>query len=57
MSIVLSDKLNHASIIDGIILSRAKLLRYPHADMQALEEILKNLPAAQTQTDRDGHGF
>ena len=40
--IVLSDKLNHASIIDGIILSRAQLQRYPHADIQALEEILKN---------------
>jgi glycine C-acetyltransferase len=46
-SVVLSDKLNHASIIDGIILSRAKLLRYPHADMQALQEMLKNLPATQ----------
>jgi 8-amino-7-oxononanoate synthase len=46
-SVVLSDKLNHASIIDGIILSRAKLLRYPHADMQALREILKNLPASK----------
>jgi len=44
-SVVLSDKLNHASIIDGIILSRARLVRYPHADMQALEEILKNIPA------------
>jgi 8-amino-7-oxononanoate synthase len=44
-SVVLSDRLNHASIIDGIILSRAKFLRYPHADIQALEETLKNLPA------------
>jgi glycine C-acetyltransferase len=46
-SMVLSDKLNHASIIDGIILSRAKLVRYPHADMQALKEILKNLNKTQ----------
>jgi 8-amino-7-oxononanoate synthase len=45
--VVLSDKLNHASIIDGIILSRAKLVRYPHADVQALKEMLKNIPAAQ----------
>jgi 8-amino-7-oxononanoate synthase len=45
--IVLSDKLNHASIIDGIVLSRAKLLRYPHADIQALEEMLKALNATQ----------
>jgi 8-amino-7-oxononanoate synthase len=44
-SIVLSDKLNHASIIDGIILSRARLVRYPHADMQALQELLTSLPA------------
>ncbi len=46
-SVVLSDKLNHASIVDGIILSRAKLVRYPHTDMQALREILKDLPAAK----------
>ena len=38
-SVVISDKLNHASIIDGIILSRARLVRYPHADMEALGEI------------------
>ena len=44
---MISDKLNHASIIDGIILSRAKLVRYPHVDMQALHEILKKLPNAQ----------
>jgi len=46
-SVVLSDKLNHASIIDGIILSRAKLVRYPHRDMHALKDILKNIPAAK----------
>jgi len=39
--VIFSDKLNHASIIDGIILSRAQLMRYPHADVQALEEMLK----------------
>ncbi len=38
--IVLSDKLNHASIVDGILLSRAKCRRYPHKDMKALEEML-----------------
>ena len=46
-SVVLSDRLNHASIIDGTVLSRARLLRYPHADMQALQDILKDLPAGQ----------
>ena len=39
--LIVSDKLNHASIIDGIILSRAQNKRYPHKDMGALEEILK----------------
>ncbi len=38
---VLSDALNHASIIDGIRLCRAERHRYPHGDMAALEEALK----------------
>lgn len=37
---IFCDRLNHASIIDGIILSQAKFKRYPHNDMQALEEML-----------------
>lgn len=45
--IVFSDRLNHASIIDGIVLSRATLKRYPHKDMQALEDLLKETPAHQ----------
>lgn len=39
--LVLLDRLNHASIIDGIILSRAKFIRYPHNDTKALEKILE----------------
>lgn len=39
--IVFCDKLNHASIIDGIILSMAELRRYPHKDLNSLEELLK----------------
>jgi glycine C-acetyltransferase len=41
-SAVISDQLNHASIIDGIRLCKAKRHRYPNSDMDALEEILKS---------------
>jgi 8-amino-7-oxononanoate synthase len=40
--LVVSDRLNHASIIDGITLSRAQLKRYAHVNMQALENILSS---------------
>ena len=39
--IIFSDKLNHASIIDAIILSRAEFRRYPHKDIKNLESLLK----------------
>jgi len=38
---VISDQLNHASIIDGIRLCKAQRHRYPNCDMNALEDILK----------------
>jgi glycine C-acetyltransferase len=34
---VISDKLNHASIVDGCLMSGAKFLRFKHNDMEALE--------------------
>jgi len=40
-NLIFSDKLNHASIVDACILSRARLIRYPHKDMDALEKLLK----------------
>ena len=39
--VILSDELNHASIIDGIRLCKAERLRYGHADMNDLEAKLK----------------
>lgn len=39
--VVFSDKLNHASIIDGMRLSDGKFFRFPHNDMHALEKLLE----------------
>ncbi|HZE83782.1 MAG TPA: aminotransferase class I/II-fold pyridoxal phosphate-dependent enzyme, partial [Puia sp.] len=38
---IISDELNHASIIDGVRLCKAQRFRYKHNDMQDLEEQLK----------------
>ncbi len=38
--VVISDKLNHASIVDGCLLSRAKFVRVKHNDMASLEKAL-----------------
>ena len=46
---IISDALNHASIIDGVRLCKAKRYRYAHSDMSELEEMLKQ---AQSQRRR-----
>ena len=38
---IISDELNHASIIDGVRLSKAQRFRYKNSDMEELENILK----------------
>jgi glycine C-acetyltransferase len=43
---IISDALNHASIIDGVRLCKAKRYRYANNDMQALEQSLKDADAA-----------
>ncbi|MGQ7791120.1 glycine C-acetyltransferase [Faunimonas sp. B44] len=47
---VISDSLNHASIIDGIRMTKARRYRFENADMNALEDRLK-------EADRDGARF
>jgi 8-amino-7-oxononanoate synthase len=41
---VLSDKLNHASIVDGCLMSGAEFRRFKHNDTAHLETMLKNVP-------------
>lgn len=46
---VISDKLNHASIVDGCLMSGAKFLRFKHNDMKALEDRLKQVPSGSAK--------
>jgi glycine C-acetyltransferase len=48
--LVISDELNHASIIDGIRLTKAARRVYAHADMAALEQVLQQTQGQYTKT-------
>jgi 8-amino-7-oxononanoate synthase len=45
--VIFSDRLNHASIYDGIKLSGAGLQRFPHRDLNRLEQLLQQAGAAR----------
>jgi len=51
---VFEDRLNHASLIDAAALSAAKLVRYPHNDMQVLQQKLSASRARQRLIASDG---
>ncbi|WP_423130259.1 glycine C-acetyltransferase [Gaoshiqia sp. Z1-71] len=46
-SALISDELNHASIIDGVRLCKAQRFRYKHSDMHELEQCLKDAQSAK----------
>jgi glycine C-acetyltransferase len=45
--VIVSDELNHASIIDGCRLSKAAIKIFPHKNVDAARKVLQDLPATQ----------
>lgn len=48
--VIFADRINHASLIDGALLSRAQHVRYQHTDMADLAHKLANTPVAKDAT-------
>lgn len=53
-TLAFSDKLNHASLVDGVRLSGAKAHRFAHRDYDKLSALLKNNPANKRMIISDG---
>lgn len=51
---ILEDRLNHASLLDGALLSGARLIRYPHGDTDTLDERLSGQGASNRLIVSDG---
>jgi len=52
--VVFCDRLNHASIVDGCLLSRARMVRYPHNDMTELRRLLQESKGRRRLIVSDG---
>jgi 8-amino-7-oxononanoate synthase len=52
--VVFSDRLNHASIVDGILLSGARLVRYPHNDHRQLAALMEKHARGRSLIVSDG---
>ena len=53
--LILSDQLNHASIVDACRLSRSRVLIYPHCDIEAMESLIRaNSPPGKILVVTDG---
>lgn len=50
-TLICSDELNHASIVDGCRLAKAEVTPYPHIDMSALDALLSGAPRAIVVSD------